>query len=199
MPRFFSRRLVCYYTCRILLDRAQPRRISSDRAQPCRISSGRDVLCQLLHVHPLSLGLWRVALMRVVSNGHQTQRSHCTHKTSLTSVSACPVNEIRSNPANMCPNTIDCDPPLTLDDIDPNKTFEGLYWIHFVLMLLQALYLGMTIFIWYLPAKKEKVEEQEEEEEQVDDTPKQPPQVSPITQQLVGGLSRRKTTHRLKE
>lgn len=109
----------------------------------------------------------------------------------------CCVNEIRSNPANMCPNTVDCDSPLTLDDVKPNPVFEGLYWIHFVMMVLQGLYIGMTFFIWTLPVKKEK---QEEEEEQPEKAPQELTKAAPtITQHLVGGLSRRKTTHRLKE
>lgn len=139
------------------------------------------------------------------------QYSHCNGQEQYgnlcNSLLWCCVNEIRSNPANMCPNTIDCATPLTFDDVRANPTFEGLYWIHVVLTMLQGMYIGMTFFIWYLPEEKEKVEEEQQQPldtDEADPTPEDftktaPPVASVITQNLVGGLSRRRTTHRLKE
>lgn len=118
----------------------------------------------------------------------------------------CCVSEIRANVANGCPNTIDCDPPLSFDDVNPNGTFLGLFWMHVVMTILQGLYIVITAYVWSRPApvkteKEEQEEEEEEEELQKEEIP-MPAVTTALAQQLVGGLSntttRRKTTHRLK-
>jgi hypothetical protein len=80
----------------------------------------------------------------------------------------CCVPEIYSNLANKCPNTLPCDPPVTLDDLRANSDFLGLYWMHFILLVFQAFFVGLTVYVIYKqqyhPPAKETEEEMEEEQ-----------------------------------
>lgn len=97
------------------------------------------------------------------------QYAHCNGQNQFGNVCNdrkwCCVPEIFSNLANKCPNTLPCDPPVTQDDLRANSDFLGLYWLNFILLVLQAVFIGLTIWVLY---KKEDqpTEEKEEEEEQ---------------------------------
>ena len=88
----------------------------------------------------------------------------------------CCVHEILTNPANMCPNTIDCAPPLSFDDVGPNETFLGLFWMNFTLIVLQMVYLIVMVIIWrwpYAPAMELPVTVEEEPEPQEEEEPEE--------------------------
>jgi hypothetical protein len=58
----------------------------------------------------------------------------------------CCVNEIFANPLNGCPNVLPCAIPKTLNTLNPNQDFLGLFWLNFVLFLFQC---GMLVFLMY--------------------------------------------------
>jgi len=86
----------------------------------------------------------------------------------------CPV-EIYSNPANKCPNTLPCDPPTTLDQLKPNSDFLGLYWLNFILMVFQIVFIGLTIWVIYWVKDDEEAEPEEAEETSSSSFEKSPP------------------------
>ena len=101
--------------------------------------------------------------------------------------------EIHNNVANRCPNTLPCDPPKTLEDLNPNSDFLGLYWLNFILFVMQMVFIGMTIWvIYYKPKKQEEEEEEEEEEEKMEYPPSVPTTQKRITRSMAShGLKRR--------
>ena len=115
----------------------------------------------------------------------------------------CCVTEIWNHPANMCPNTLDCTPPLTIDDVHPRSDFLGLFWIHFVLMICLLGFLILITYFWRTTedSPEEEIEEEEilEEEQEVE---KEAPAIE-YTNSLVTGLEpvmrRRRVTHSLKK
>lgn len=117
----------------------------------------------------------------------------------------CCVHEILTNRANGCPNTVDCAPPLNFDDVHPNQTFLGLFWMDFTLVILQAVYLGVMIVIWRwpdapemeLPMTQEEAPQEEEEEEPE-------PAAAPIKSTFIESLApitatRKRRTHGLRK
>lgn len=79
-------------------------------------------------------------------------------------------------PGNGCPTVIPC--PSILE-LSPNETFLGLFWINFVLFLMQLLY---VIVMGYMFTKKPKLEEEEvaveeKKEEEEKEEVKEPPPV----------------------
>jgi Ca2+/Na+ antiporter len=80
----------------------------------------------------------------------------------------CCKNEIHTNPAFGCKNTLDC--PV---DPKPNADFEGLFWLHFILFVMQCVWLG--VYLYFLIDKK-KEEKEEEEDKIVKDETKETPQ-----------------------
>lgn len=72
--------------------------------------------------------------------------------------------EIYSNLANKCPNTLPCDPPVTVDDLRPNLDFQGLFWLNFILIVFQAAFIGLTIWVIYRKEPKEGEEEEDQPE-----------------------------------
>jgi hypothetical protein len=79
----------------------------------------------------------------------------------------CCKNEIHTNPAFNCPNTLDC-PPGTFE-IKANGDFEGLFWLHFILFFMQCVWLA--VYLYFLISKKD-LENEEEEEEKEEEEPK---------------------------
>lgn len=63
-------------------------------------------------------------------------------------------------PGNGCPTVIPC--PSILE-LNPNETFLGLFWINFVLFLMQLVYIIVKL---YESKKKEEPKEEKEEEEE---------------------------------
>jgi hypothetical protein len=72
----------------------------------------------------------------------------------------CCKNEIHTNPAFGCKNTLDC--PV---DPKPNADFEGLFWLHFILFVMQCVWLGVYLYFLIDKKKDEKEEEVQEAEE----------------------------------
>jgi hypothetical protein len=74
----------------------------------------------------------------------------------------CCVNEIHTNPANMCPNTLDCPAgPVLLDQLSPNGDFLAVFWMHFALVILLIVYLSVMIGFWCYNPGQVLLEEQE--------------------------------------
>lgn len=138
-------------------------------------------------------------------NGQEQYGNICNSK------DYCCVHEILINPANMCPDTIDCSTPLTFDDVDPNPTFLGFFWVHFVMTMLLLAYFVAIAIIWKQPAKEEDEDEEEEEVQQQDEesqapekeeedkTPSPPAAETTITRKLAEGMTtRRRRRNQLK-
>ena len=84
----------------------------------------------------------------------------------------CPI-EIQSNVVNGCPNPLPCTNPVVLiSELSPNLDAVGLFWLNFVLFMLEFAFLG--VMGYFLIFKKELVEEKEEEKE---DATAPPPQI----------------------
>lgn len=71
-------------------------------------------------------------------------------------------------PGNGCPTVIPCPSVLQLN---PNDTFLGLFWINFVLFLMQLVYIIVKL---YDSKKKEEPKEDEEEEEKKEEEKEEP-------------------------
>lgn len=69
--------------------------------------------------------------------------------------------EIFGNPANRCPNTLPCDPPVQVSELKPNADFLGLYWLHFILLVMQGFFIGLVIWVRKEPAEPAEPEQQE--------------------------------------
>lgn len=65
-------------------------------------------------------------------------------------------------PGNGCPTVIPCP---SIINLGPNETFLGLFWINFVLFLMQLAYI-FYVGIYQKKQPKEKIDEPEEEEEE---------------------------------
>lgn len=93
------------------------------------------------------------------------QYSHCNGQNQYGNIcnalNLCCVHEILIESNNHCPNTIDCAVPLTLDDVGPNTTFLQLFWINFVMFVLQLIFFIVMVVIWATPVGEEETEEQE--------------------------------------
>lgn len=93
-------------------------------------------------------------------------------------------------PGNGCPTVIPCPSILQLN---PNDTFLGLFWINFVLFLMQLLYIIVKLY----EKKKEKEEPKDNEEEKNEEEPKEieeekkePPPVPVVINKRLHGLRR---------
>ena len=96
-------------------------------------------------------------------------------------------------PGNGCPTSIPCP---SIINLGPNETFLGLFWINFVLFLLQLAYLFYTQIWLKLPSKiKEKIDKEEKEEVQEEEK-KEPLNeqikvIQPVGKKVLHGLKRK--------
>lgn len=93
--------------------------------------------------------------------------THCNNQNQFGNICndfkyCCP-EEIYSNPANRCPNTMPCDPPLQRSDLKPNRDFLGLFWLNFILFFGQVVLMIVLGFV----GQKETYEQEEEEYDEI--------------------------------
>lgn len=92
----------------------------------------------------------------------------------------CCAPEIYSNPANRCPNTLPCDPAVTLGQLRANDDFLGLFWTNTILFI--VFQLGFLIVSVYTNRNEGRDENEEGPEEEEDAFEKQAPSVNlPVT------------------
>jgi hypothetical protein len=76
----------------------------------------------------------------------------------------CNVNEIRINPDNKCPDPSPSASPALLSSLSPNTDFLGLFWTHFVLLLMEISFLIVISYYWSLNSLEIKEEAATKEE-----------------------------------
>lgn len=101
----------------------------------------------------------------------------------------CCVLEIYTNSNNQCPNVLPCALPLSLNQLDPNPDFLGLFWTNIVLVFFQIVFLIVMAIFWT------KKTNQEEEQEEI--TIVEPPQKQLIIEKEIKPQSVQKLTHAL--
>ena len=121
--------------------------------------------------------------------------SHCNKQDQYGNIcndpKLCCIPEIRANPGNHCPNTVDCATPLMFDDVSPRDDFLLLYWIHFTLWLLMAFFFIIMLVIWYSPAEQlpTTVEPEASEKQDIEEPEETVSAASKVTDALVSGLA----------
>jgi hypothetical protein len=99
----------------------------------------------------------------------------------------CPL-EILSNPANGCPNTVPCPGGPLLEQLGPNPDFLGLFWINFVLLLLQIGYAGFVGWLLFRENHFQGSEssESDSKEESTEKPPLEPQKEPVVLQKTIG-------------
>ena len=114
----------------------------------CMIIYRHDYGCNILW---FGLIILFFGLLLFIIAAYSIQYSNCNHPTDPDNICNdlkwCCVNF--NNPANKCPNSIPCIPPITQSDLTPNLDFLNLFWYNVTIAGLYLLFILIIIFYWF--------------------------------------------------